>query len=606
MKALSEKLMKNFIWNISGDFGKAKNEKSEIYEINSECIDYDGVYRFKGEFKNISRQTITLNCLKAVFNMGGGEFEIYTQSNIWQNESKGMWQPLNTDVGVFSRGIRTAYGAAPFMAVYNNQTGRGVVFHLLADYAWQINARVVPSYGEYSDTIIELGVNSDGFAYKLETEKSINTPDIIFYEFKNKCDLDCRKLHEFCLKHFKRKQMPIIYNTWLSRFDNISYESVHKQIKKAAEIGAEYFVVDAGWFGNGENWDTCRGDWTENITGGFCGKLADISTEVNQCGMRFGLWFEIESADESAEIVKKHPEYFINPEGLYLLDFTNKKACEYILDVLCRNIEKYNIEFIKFNFNRDLTYSQTAYIDYYRGYEWVISQLKNKHPEIYLENCASGGLRADLKNCTVFDSFWLSDNQSPYEGMRIFKEGIKRLPPQCIEKWATLTSTENVFPIYGQKEMKRKIISTNDAEWNSVIGVNRNFLNGFLTGSPIGISCDLTKLSDKLTEELSAHIKKIKEEREFWGNAICSILTDTDKLLVLEYSDVKYDKIKIIVYSGKINQGNVFVYPHINNNTYYIMKNDVMHANEISENGIEIKLNGNYSMSMAELEIKNT
>lgn len=43
-----------------------------------------------------------------------------------------------------------------------------------------------------------------------------------------------------------------------------------------------------------------------------------------------------------------------------------------------------------------------------------------------------------LTNGLDFDSFWLSDNQSPYEGVRIFKDTIKRVAPQMIEKWATI------------------------------------------------------------------------------------------------------------------------------------------------------------------------
>ena len=329
--------------------------------------------------------------------------------------------------------------------------------------------------------------------------------------------------------------------------------------------------------------------------------MSDISKEVNENNMKFGLWFEIESASEGADIVKNHPEYFINADGLFFLDFTKEEARNYILEKLFEHIEKYNIKFIKFDFNQDMNYSPDAYIGYYKGYEKVIAALKAKYPDIYLENCASGGLRVDLKNCSEFDSFWLSDNQSPYEGMRIFKEGIKRLPPQCIEKWAVVASPEVFTPKYGEVEQE-KIISTHDATWDTVVGVHTDYLKGFLSGGPIGLSCDLNKFSDKLTKELKQHIEAVKKERTFWENAVCSILADTDKLLVLEYSDGK--KIKVIAYSDKINQNKILVYPHVDKTAEYLAEGETFTGGEIAENGIEIEIKSSYRSAALCLERK--
>ena len=36
-------------------------------------------------------------------------------------------------------------------------------------------------------------------------------------------------------------------------------------LEAAAELGIEYFVIDAGWFGTKPNWDHCIGEWSENI-----------------------------------------------------------------------------------------------------------------------------------------------------------------------------------------------------------------------------------------------------------------------------------------------------------------------------------------------------
>ena len=607
MKTLTDRLLSGNIWNISGSFGRVSgnslSQKNEFYKITSSCKKNDeNVYHITGNFTNVSENDITLNTLKMRFNLGGGEFEVYTQYNGWQNESSGGWSPLITSVSASTNTIRTCDGAAPFAAVWNKQTQRGIVFHLLADYAWSINLSLSRTNGECSELYAEIGVNSESFSYTLSPQKSIKTPEIIFYEFENKLDLDCRKLHSFCLDNFKRKSMPVVYNTWLCRFDKINFENVSNQIEKAAQIGAEYFVIDAGWFGKGSGWWIYRGDWAENLTGGLCGKMYKISEQVRKSGMKFGLWFEIESASEDAEILRTHSDLFVNLGGLYFLDFSNEKACQYIFGILKENIEKYNIEYIKFDFNQDFDRDPTnsAYTDYYAGYRKFTKKFKNEYPGIYLENCASGGLRADLNNCRDFDSFWLSDNQSPYEGMRIFKEGIKRLPPQCIEKWAVLQSLENFSPVYGNNECE-KILSTHDATWDGIAGVHQSFLQGFLTGGPIGISCDLNMLSDNLLTMLKEHIGHFKKERTFWENAVCKILADTGNLLVLEYFDRSLKQIKIIAYALKLRQNNIMVYPYLDKSASYKFGEKIVSGSEIAEHGIDLPINGNYRASFAEL-----
>lgn len=606
--SLIKKILSHDIWNISGDFGKVKTDSlkyvTDLYELTAEYTDDEnGVYHYTGNLKNISDKKISLNCLKVKFHLGGGEFEIYTQYNGWQNENTGMWQPLNTEVTASVRSIRSAHGAAPFMAVKNKQTGRGVVFHLLPDYAWSIQARTVPKDGENAEAEVEIGVNSENFLYNVLPDEIVKTPEIIFYEFKNDADLDCWKLHNHWIKNYKRKHMPVVYNTWLCRFDEINYDNIDNQIAKAAKLGSEYFVIDAGWFGSGKGWWTQRGDWFENTTDAFCGKMKNLSENVRNHNMKFGLWFEIESAGGETKIVQEKRKYFKERNGLFFLDFSNHNARNCIFDTLKENIEKYNIEYIKFDFNQDVDFDEdcSAYMDYYKGYRRFIKEFKRKFPYIYLENCASGGMRVDLKNSIDFDSFWLSDNQSPYEGMRIFKEGIKRLPPQCIEKWAVLRSVENFSPSIccGENE---KIISAHDATWSGTVGVHQSFLNGFLSGGPIGISCDLNAMSDKLLDNIAGHIARFKEERDFWENAVCRICADTDKILVLEYN--AFNKSKIIVYTYKIMQDSVYVYPNVNENDTYSVGNEEISGKDIAENGIKVNLDGNYRATFLEIEKK--
>ena len=296
--------------------------------------------------------------------------------------------------------------------------------------------------------------------------------------------------------------------------------------------------------------------------------------------------------------------YHMNDDELYFFDFSNPQACEYMFKTVSGLVERYHAGFIKFDFNQDLKLDihQHAFKDYFKGYDNFIKKIRNRYPDLYLENCASGGLRMNLANGMDFDSFWLSDNQSPYEGMRIFKDTMLRMPPQMIEKWAVVQSVCDFKHCYGEA-MNEKIISTNDATWTDVRGVNPSYLEDFLTGSPIGFSCDLNSLSDSVRAGLKEFIERFKKDRNFWKKAVCRILADTEAVLVLEYSDRDFEKSEILVYTNRIRQTNIVIYPKLNcKANYRINGENVVSGIEIDKAGIDVKLDGNYSTKRVTVE----
>jgi len=611
MKSLINKVIAQNMWKIFGDFpcengdfcmdsGKITYETSK-FVIKTEYKEDDfGVLRLSGTLT--AKENILLRNLDLLMNLGGGEFQVYTQYSGSLNESRGGWQKLNTAVLAEGKYSRTSVGGVPFMAVWNEQTNHGIAIHLLPDFEWEMKANYEIADGERANAVVEIGINRENLSLNLKQGESIKTPDVIFYEFTNKLDMDSFKLHNYWHNNYSKKPIPITYNTWLANFDKISYENVTSQIEIASRLGVEYFVIDAGWFGKDDNWWDSRGDWSENLTGGLCGRMIDISNDVRAHNMKFGLWFEIESASPNSDIVKMHPEFFIMRGDLCFLDFSCENARNYIIDTLCNNIEKYNIEYIKFDYNQDMRYDGKgwAYVDYFKGYFETIKALKNKYPDIFFENCASGGQRMNLRNCIDFDGFWPSDNESPYEQIRMFERTVLRLPPDYFDRWVTIRSIENFEPVYGEQETE-KILACNDATWDGIVGLHKSFLLGFLQGGQVGISCDLTKFSEDLILSLKEHISKIKEERDFWNKAVCRILASTDEILVIEFADMAFNEIKIVAFSFKTRQNRLYVYPYLDESGKYLLNDTVTDGKDIVKNGIEVVFEGNYRAAFVEL-----
>lgn len=87
------------------------------------------------------------------------------------------------------------------------------------------------------------------------------------------------------LPHFP----PLTYNGWGDFKKLPDRTAVLKTIDTAAELGAEMFVLDAGWFGRERgNYVASCGDWTPGDW--FPDGLEPISDRVHELGMKFGLW----------------------------------------------------------------------------------------------------------------------------------------------------------------------------------------------------------------------------------------------------------------------------------------------------------------------------
>ena len=583
MKKITAQTPAESLWNIEGNFNtlaggivyrnSAVAAEREVYTVSRNYEKHQlGVISLQDCFMNTSQESLCIHQFLSKFIFDDGEYQVYTQYNGWQKESVGQWQPLMTSVVAESCKMRFCDGAAPFLALWNEQTGRGTAFHLMADGAWQMQAKRVYFMGETSRIEVEIGLNSRGLSLEAAPGEKISFPEIIYYEFKNKRDMDCYKLHHYCNTRFPKWRMPVIYNTWLYKFDTITFENVMNQVAPAAQMGVEYFVIDAGWFGNSTSidWGAARGDWKESLVYGFQGRMHEVSEAVRAAGMKFGIWLEPEIASSEAEVLKTHGHLYIKEDNAYFLDFSKQEAVDYIYDITDRLIARYQVSFIKIDFNasmkRDLKHC--AFQAFYKGYNQYLKRLKAKYPELYLSACASGGLQSNLSICAHYDGIWISDNQSVYDSLRIFKDSILRLPPQIMEKWTSVTSYSG-FTYAERYSTPEKILSTDDATWGRLIGVKDDFLRGFMQGSTVGVSCDLQALSEETFCKMQDSIRIFKEERSFWQNAVCRILTDTQSMLVLEYSDISFDKVKLLFFSSRIHQDNIKVYPVLSEKEMY-------------------------------------
>lgn len=573
------------------EYGVAEEGEKTIYRYRGKGIELQAVFETVGNvcirrdsIKNISGQEIEINALVSRFCLDGNAYEIYTQYNGWQHESKGTWHPLVTQVSAVSQGIRTCDGAAPMMGLHNLYTGKNTVFHLIPNAQWQMTAKKFPR-NDREIVVVETGFYDRGLRLRVAAGECIELPAVVFFSAESKTDLDAYKLHEWFNGNYPRKTLPILYNSWLYCFDQLNIDALMKQADCAADMGFEGFMIDAGWFGNGESWSAAVGDWEENTVSGPCGRLIELSERVREKGMIFGLWFEPERADPRSDAVAAHPEFYI--DGIFL-DFANPAAVDHITEILTACIEKYQIGWLKFDFNASIPIdpSGNAFYRYMQGQKDFILRLRERYPDLYITNCASGGYRMELGQGMLFDDFWLSDNQGPYEGIRIVKDTLKRMPSALIQRWNVQKYCED-FLVYPDKKTGR-MIHCNNATWDFLIGVQDSFSGAFMLGGPMGFSCDLD-VPPAYKALWRGWIEEYKKERIFYRNATTHILVDSEEITAIQYATPDLSRCILQLFTKTTYARELILYPFLKEQLLYQIGNERRQGAEILENGIFIK-----------------
>ena len=381
----------------------------------------------------------------------------------------------------------------------------------------------------------------------------------------------------------------IVLNSFYATGFAFDETSLLKLMDGAKELGVETFVLDDGWFGNGRyaRDDDRRGlgDWTVN--GAKLPRGLDfLCGEAKRRGMKFGLWVEPSSAAPGAKAVKEHPDWFLKIRTSYYYDFTNAEAFNDLVERICALVRKYDASFLKFDYNQNAPWDPTGrdFIAYNSAYRRFVREIRRRNPGIYIEGCAGGGYMMNLGWADVFDSFWLSDNQSPDEGIRIVKESMLRLLPRQIERWIVARSLGKYRP--DSPDESKLILAQQGGGWANARAVSPSVLDAFAAGGPYCFSCDLTAVSERDLGRFAEVIAERRRDAGFWNGAVGRIICDTPTMLALQYADASLDDVRIVVLPLGAPQRTVTVRPVLTPGAVYRVDGEEMTAERIAKEGL--------------------
>ncbi len=283
----------------------------------------------------------------------------------------------------------------------------------------------------YETTRVLVGIHPADFNWHLNVGETFWTPETVSVYSDSGIGEMSRIFHklyryQLCRGEWKTKKRPIVVNNWEATYFNFDDEKLVAIAKDAAELGIEMLVMDDGWFGNRNNDCSSLGDWFVNenkIRGG----LKSLVERINALGVKFGIWFEPEMVSPISKLYEAHPDWCLKIEGRemsigrnqYVLDMSRADVRDYLFTCISDILSSANIEYVKWDFNRNLTEAGSALLPperqkevvhrYVLGLYELLERLTKTFPHILWEGCSGGGGRYDPAMLYYSPQIWTSD-----------------------------------------------------------------------------------------------------------------------------------------------------------------------------------------------------
>lgn len=435
-----------------------------------------------------------------------GDWELCHLYGSWAKERQFERKELPHGItAVESKRGSSSHHHNPFAALVKKNTtedaGDAYGFNLV--YSGNFSIQVEQDYD--GDLRLLMGINPTDFGWKLEPGESFETPEAVTVYSAEGLGGMSRTFHKLyrnnlCRGPWKNAKRPLLINNWEGTYFNFNEEKIYNIAKQAGELGVEMLVLDDGWFGARNHDKAGLGDWfvnEEKIKGG----LPLLSQRIHDLGMKFGLWFEPEMINPDSDLYRAHPDWCLQVENRplsigrtqYVLDMSRKDVRDYLFDCMDKILKTTQIEYIKWDFNRNLTEVASFLLEpcrqkeifhrYVLGLYELLDRLLTAYPDLLLEGCSGGGGRFDPAMLYYSPQIWTSDDTDAMERLTI-QYGTSLCYPT-----SSISSHVSVCPNHQTKR-------TTPLKTRGDVALAGSF----------GYELDVTKMTDEEKEEVKGQI----------------------------------------------------------------------------------------------------
>ena len=243
-----------------------------------------------------------------------------------------------------------------------------------------------------------------------------------------------------------RAPRPVNLNVWEAVYFRHDLDKLTALADAAADLGAERFVLDDGWFQGRRDDRAGLGDWwvDEEVWPGGLHRLID---HVRARGLQFGLWIEPEMVNPDSELFRAHPDWILSAghrrpplqRHQLVLDLTRPPVREYLRDRISALLSEYEIAYIKWDCNRDIIDAGSgarlgapAAHEQAQAVYQLLDELRARHPQVEWESCAAGGGRIDVAMLEHVQRVWTSDMTDALARQSIQRWTGQLVPPEYL------------------------------------------------------------------------------------------------------------------------------------------------------------------------------
>lgn len=241
----------------------------------------------------------------------------------------------------------------------------------------------------------------------------------------------------------------ITYNTWYQYGTRLDEPTMLDEIDRTASIGMELFVLDAGWYpGAGTlgfaDFDTGLGTWAADPQR-FPSGLRPLTDRAHARGMKFGLWVEpgrvsldtvgLDGLAREAWLAQSNGQNATATSGL--LCYGNRATRAWVQQQLYALIDAVQPDYLKWDNNAWVNCNRAGHdhgeadgnFAQVRGLYAIWQGLRERYPNLLIENVADGGNRLDFGSLRYADVAWMDDRTTPASHVRHNLEGLSSLFP---------------------------------------------------------------------------------------------------------------------------------------------------------------------------------
>lgn len=418
----------------------------EIENISDKPLNLNRLSLISGGLETMERAQLTaMNDVSKLFSAG------YFDNDNWGREGEFAWHDVTPGVHcVDYRFGRDRFGH-PVYFLRNNVTGKMYFYQI----GWSGGCRFsvdlnAATERNFSTLAVKAEITSHSPMVIIKPNETFTSPEVHVGIIQGGLDEAVNEMHSHIRKSVLNSPAAdpseCYVGAGMGAEHDMSVETSKAFIDQLAEMGAEIFIVDAGW----ECPPTEETRWSDyngtNIPNSerYPNGIDEVRDYCHAKGMKFGLWVDIETLGSRSEVFEKHPEWrsetIIGRKSPNLMNLSIPEAAEWAENELARIISEYKLDLLRVDHNvsfRDyftMRNGECTSIRHIQAVYAMYQRLKRRFPEVIFENCAGGGARTDLGMMKNFNHTWVSDWQKPPRSVAVTNGMTMALPPERVDR----------------------------------------------------------------------------------------------------------------------------------------------------------------------------